>query len=316
MVTPLISVIVPVYNVEKYLDKCLDSLVNQTYKNLEIILVNDGSTDNSSIICNNWSIKDNRIKVIDKANGGLSDARNVGIDNSNGEYIVFVDSDDWIDINFISSLYVQIDKYEADIAASTIVKSYDDHEETQPINDEKRVFTSEEAMDTLLSGRDFCAVAWNKLYKRNIIGSIRFPVGKIHEDEFFTYKVIANAKKLILVPEAIYYYRQRTGSIMQKWTPNHLDALEAFKERMDFMNKYYPKLFLKSKYAYFVSIYFNAKELIKYDKQATITEIDKVIKAKKNLKFKISELIHLNVKDVVLWFRLLILIRKLKDKKD
>lgn len=311
----LISVVVPVYNVEKYLNKCIDSLVSQTYENLEIILIDDGSKDKSAKICDKWKDNDSRIKVIHKENGGLSEARNVGIDYAQGEYIAFIDSDDWVDKNFIKYLHEKLEKYNADIAASTIIKTYKDYNEIQPINREKIRFTSEEALDTLLSGRDFCAVAWNKLYKKNVIGNIRFPIGKIHEDEFFSYKVIANANTLVLVPEAIYYYRQRSGSIMQKWSTAHLDALEAFKERMDFMCKYYPKLYLKSKYSFLISIFFNVKELLDYDGALSIEDIDRVIDAKENLKFKKNELTQLGIKNIVLMLRVSLLIRNLKKQK-
>lgn len=311
----LISVVVPVYNVEKYLDKCIDSLVSQTYENLEIILIDDGSKDKSAKICDKWKDNDSRIKVIHKENGGLSEARNVGIDYAQGEYIAFIDSDDWVDKNFIKYLHEKLEKYNADIAASTIIKTYKDYNEIQPINREKIRFTSEEALDTLLSGRDFCAVAWNKLYKKNVIGNIRFPIGKIHEDEFFSYKVIANANTLVLVTEAIYYYRQRSGSIMQKWSTAHLDALEAFKERMDFMYKYYPELYLKSKYSFYLAGIYNAKELLNTADEIAIEEIDIILNNISKLKFTLGNLIKLGFKKSVFILRGRLILWDLKKLK-
>lgn len=308
----LISIVVPVYNVEKYLDKCIDSLVNQTYENLEIILIDDGSKDNSAKICDNWKDKDNRIKVVHKKNGGLSEARNVGIDYAEGDYIAFIDSDDWVDKNFIKYLYEQLKKYNADIAASAIIKTYKDYNEIQLINREKIIFTNGEALDTLLSGRDFCAVAWNKLYKKNVIGNIRFPIGKIHEDEFFSYKVIANANTLVLVPEAIYYYRQRSGSIMQKWSIAHLDALEAFEERMDFMHKYYPNLYLKSKYCFYLAGIYNAKEILNTSNEITKKEIEAILNTITKLKFTVGNLIKLGLKKSIFILRGRLILWELK----
>lgn len=312
---PLISIIVPVYNVEKYLEKCINSLIEQTYKNLEIILIDDGSLDKSPDICDKWGEKDKRIKIIHKNNGGLSEARNVGIDNAKGEYISFVDSDDWIDTNFINYLYKQLELYNADISASAIVKVYKDYNEIQPINKTKVRYTNEEALDTLLSGKDFCAVAWNKLYKKDVIRNLRFPVGKIHEDEFFSYKVMSNANKLVLVPNAIYFYRQRTGSIMQKWSIKHLDVLEAFKERMDFMNRYYPKLYLKSKYSFYLACIYNAKEVLNSPEDMIPEKIDVILNYISKLKFTLIDISKLGLKKSVFILRGRLVLWDLKKSK-
>lgn len=309
---PLISIVVPVYNVEKYLNKCINSLVNQSYKNLELILVNDGSKDKSGNICDEWKSKDNRIKVIHKENGGLSSARNVGMDCANGDFISFVDSDDWVDKKFIECLYNQLEINHADIAACTIVKSYKNYDELQPINQKKVRFTKEEALDTLLSGRDFCAVAWNKLYKKNIIGNVRFPVGKIHEDEFFSYRVIANANILVLVPDAKYFYRQRSGSIMQEWSIAHLDVLEAFKERMDFMHTCYPNLYLKSKYSLYLASVYNAKELLNFSNGISEKEITIILEYTATLKFTLADFIKLGMKKSIFILRGRLILWKLK----
>ena len=239
----LISVVVPVYNVEKYLDKCIDSLVSQTYENLEIILINDGSKDKSAKICDKWKDNDSRIKVIHKENGGLSEARNVGIDYAQGKYIAFIDSDDWVDKNFIKYLHEKLEKYNADIAASTIIKTYKDYNEIQPINREKIRFTSEEALDTLLSGRDFCAVAWNKLYKRKCWSELRFPKGKICEDAFTTYKLIDQAKRIVQIEDTLYFYRIRPNSIMTaKFRAQRMDEEEAWRMNYKFIAEHYPEL--------------------------------------------------------------------------
>ncbi len=248
----LISVIVPVYKVEPYLDKCVQSIVEQTYRNLEIILVDDGSPDNCGAMCDAWARRDGRIKVIHKENGGLSDARNAGLAAASGEYIGFVDSDDWISPEFYEALYTAIQKGSV-IAASGIVWAYDDHLEADAHPYAGRDYTPLEALDSLTSGCGFYAVAWNKLYSVALFTDIRYPVGKIHEDEFVTYRLVGRAQVLTLCPEAKYYYRQRSGSIMNKWSSQHLDALEAYAQRLNYLYTYYPELYLKDKVSFLLA---------------------------------------------------------------
>lgn len=197
----LISVIVPIYNVEKYLNKCIESIINQSYSNLEIILVDDGSKDSSGIMCDSYILKDKRIKVIHKENGGLSDARNVGLDKAKGEYIVFIDSDDWIDEKMIEILYNIIKKNNSDISICDYFLAYNEEIQTQKEDIEIINLSNIEALKTIYD-KDLgvcMIVAWNKLYKRNLFkDDIRYPYGKIHEDEFTTYKLLYKAKKNII----------------------------------------------------------------------------------------------------------------------
>ncbi|MDD3173534.1 MAG: glycosyltransferase [Herbinix sp.] len=238
---PIISVIVPIYKVEKYLDRCIKSIQNQTYKNLEIILVDDGSPDNCGVMCDEYAEKDDRIKVIHKANGGLSDARNIGIEASTGDYIVFVDSDDWLDLDMIEVLYNIGIKYKADIVECSFRNVYSDWiiEETK-CTAEIVEGDSLKALEGMLDWKYFKPVAWNKLYKRSIIGGIRYPKGKIHEDEFTTYKYFYAAKKLVYLDVSKYNYdKSRTDSITgDKFKESNLYKCEALRERIDFFKEH------------------------------------------------------------------------------
>ncbi|MDY3001340.1 MAG: glycosyltransferase [Romboutsia timonensis] len=232
----MLSIIIPIYNVEKYLTKCIESVINQTYKNLEIILVNDGSTDNSKDIINKYSLIDSRIKVINKKNGGLSDARNVGIEIAKGDYIAFLDSDDWVELNMYEKLYSYIKQENADIAQCSYQKVYNEEVNNQKIKEEIKLISGKDSLYNL-SGKNAgkTVVVWNKIYKRELFNDIRFPKGKYHEDEFTTYKVLYKANKIVDLNLPLVYYRQRDGSITNsKFNIKRLDALEAFNERLAF----------------------------------------------------------------------------------
>ena len=293
MSKPLISVIVPIYNVEQYLDKCITSIVNQSYKNLEIILVDDGATDKCPDICDKWAIKDDRIVVIHKENGGLSDARNSGLNIAKGEYISFIDSDDWIDLNFYEVLYNSLLSNNAQISASEVLWVYDDHQKKEEYFYEKKIFSSEEALQTLIRGSGFYAIACNKLYKATVFDGIRFPVGKLHEDEFVVYKLIDKAESLVLCKEVNYYYRQRQGSITKQWSIEHLDVLEAYFERSDFLKYNYPNLYIKDKVFLLLACIDFYKECQRYN---IIDGKKRVLEYSKRINFSINELINLDLK--------------------
>lgn len=234
-----ISVIIPIYNVEKYLSKCIDSVISQTYSNLEIILVNDGSTDSSGRICDEYEKLDKRVKVIHKENGGLSDARNYGIEASTGDYIAFLDSDDWADKKLYMTLYKNIKKNHADISICNFKKYYSDKDiEKQELN-EVKCYSNIEALERLYcNDAVIMVVAWNKLYKRKVIGDLRFPVGKIHEDEYLTPMIIYNANKISYINNELIYYRQRENSIMnKKFNVKRLDYLYVLESRMKFFKE-------------------------------------------------------------------------------
>ena len=234
----LISIIVPIYKVEAYLNKCLDSICNQTYKNLEIILVDDGSPDNSGKMCDDYAKKDSRIKVIHKENGGLSSARNAGLDIATGEYISFIDSDDYINAKFIETLYNLCIENNADISECDFLKFEND--DVKEIKEEVNIhlYTSHEMQNRMYSEIDNVrsVVVWNKLYKKYIYENMRFPVGKINEDEFCTYRAFYSCKtKIATTSEKLHYYRYSPESIMgRKFNVKRLDVLDALKERKQF----------------------------------------------------------------------------------
>lgn len=233
---PLISVIIPVYQVAPYLERCIGSVIDQTYHNLEIILVDDGSTDGSGKICDEYAGKDSRIKVIHQKNRGLSEARNRGIDIAGGEYLSFVDSDDWIDQRFIKVMYGISDEAGCDIVQCNFQNVIDDCSEGDKREGSYTVYSPEEfsaATYTLLSWK--CNLAWNKLYKATLFEGIRYPTGKIHEDEFTTYKLIWRAERIAVTNTRLYFYRQRTDSIMgSAYSLKRLDAGTAYQERERF----------------------------------------------------------------------------------
>lgn len=234
----VISVIVPIYKVEKYLNRCIESIIYQTYKKLEIILVDDESPDNCGNICDMFAQKDNRIKVIHKKNGGLSDARNAGLEVANGEYIAFVDGDDFIHQKMYELLYNMIENSNADIGVCNFKKV----KELEKMSDEECHFYKEKVLENNNQYLDLAfnektsvvfTVVWNKLYRKELFQKVRFPVGKVHEDEFTTYKVVHLSSKIAFFDMPLYYYTQRDGSIMsKKFGKNNLLILDAYHERL------------------------------------------------------------------------------------
>lgn len=240
-----ISIILPIYNVENFLPQCLNNVINQTHKTLEIILVNDGSADSCPQICENYAAKDHRIKVIHQKNGGLSDARNAGLKVATGDFISFVDSDDLLALDFCQKLLDALFENNADIAECNFLMfegendlknlSHTRHAKTE-------IFKTEKALELLIQ-QQLKQVVWNKIYRSEVIQDLQFPVGKINEDEFWTYKVFGNATKVVQIPDALYFYRQQEGSIMgKKYSIKRLDGLQALEERISYMKSQFPQL--------------------------------------------------------------------------
>lgn len=241
---PLISVIVPVYKVEKYLNRCVQSIINQTYQNLEIILVDDGSPDNCPAMCDAWAAKDNRVKVIHKKNGGLSDARNAGMAIASGELMGFVDSDDWITPDMYQHLHDLMEVGNSDIAACGVETVWDDGTPSRILTKSGCcVLNQEEAMQAIIEESWLKQPVWYKLYKTALIQDIPFPVGKYHEDVFWSYQAVGNAQGISISDKVCYFYSQRSGSIMgEGYSLKRLDAIEAKKQRMFYVHELFPSL--------------------------------------------------------------------------
>ena len=244
MDTPLISVIVPVYKVEAYLDRCVQSIVDQTYRNLEIILADDGSPDNCGAMCDAWAQKDGRIKVIHKENGGLSDARNAGIAVASGEFIGFVDSDDYIAPEMFRLLYDRLCTDGSDIAACGVGMVFEDGTPSRPLTPSGCIILNrEEALEAILRESWLKQPVWYKLYRTDLIRNLPFPVGKYHEDVYWTWQAVARAEKVSVFDVPCYFYVQRSGSIMgESYSLRRLDAIEAKCQRLEFLRKEYPEL--------------------------------------------------------------------------
>lgn len=297
----MISVIVPVYKVEPYLDRCVQSIVDQTYRDLEIILVDDGSPDNCPGMCDVWAKKDRRIKVIHKSNGGLSDARNVGMTYAKGEYISFVDSDDWIDSRFIEFLFNAVCEHKSELAACDVSFVLDD---TIWMEDTTReysgqLFSTEAALESLIHGRLFRAVAWNKLYLRDILKEESFKVGCLHEDEFFTYRVLAKCKRPVFVAVPLYAYRQREGSITKSYSLKRLDCLDAILERLLFLKREYPALYLEDKVTFCkLCINMYCDILLHSFAEEEIAK-KRIKKSRYEIHFNVKELFQYGMKDIL-----------------
>lgn len=234
---PEITIIVPVYNVEKYLRKCLESIIQQSFCDYELILVDDGSKDSGSFICDEYAAKDKRVKVIHKENGGLSSARNAGLDIASGRYIALIDSDDWIALDMLEILYDNIVKYNADISQCDFIKIKSDRELEWSGNSKAPSIYSKQSILEKLHASDSItySVVWNKLYRAELFHNIRFPEGKTHEDEFVNYKLIYCANRIVCSENKMYFYRQRANSIMgKKFNLSRMDRLEAYIQRKEF----------------------------------------------------------------------------------
>ena len=276
MEEPLISVIVPVYKVEPYLDKCISSIVNQTYKNLEIILVDDGSPDSCPTMCNAWAEKDSRIRVIHKTNGGLSDARNAGMTVATGELMAFVDSDDWIVPDMYEYLYQRLTEDNSDIAACGVQMVWEDKKLCRMLTRAGScVLNQEEAMRAIIEESWLKQPVWYKLYKTDLIRDILFPMGKCHEDVFWSYQAVGSAKKVSVSDHIGYYYLQRDGSIMgEGYSLKRLDAVEAKVQRCAYIQERFPALSpLAVKDLWFTCIYQGQLALRTLDK----TEAEKIL---------------------------------------
>ena len=241
---PQITVIVPVYKVEPYLHRCVDSILAQTFTDFELVLVDDGSPDNCGAICDEYAEKNKRIHVIHQQNGGLSAARNAGIDwafaNSNSEWLAFVDSDDWVHPQYLERLFCAVQRDNTKLSVCEFVPT-----ETVTAFDEPSAETQLYDWDSLLIENNLTAiVAWNKLYAKELFNELRYPLGKTHEDEFLTYKLLHRAGRVSCLKAPLYFYFQNAEGIMNSpFSLGRLDNIDALEERIEYVRRLHkPKL--------------------------------------------------------------------------
>ncbi|WHY85195.1 glycosyltransferase family 2 protein [Neobacillus novalis] len=241
-----VSVVVPIYKVEQYLARCVESILEQTYTNLEVILVNDGSPDNCGTIAESYAISDNRVKVFHKENGGLSDARNHGMQYVTGEYTIFVDSDDWLERSMIEELVKISSEYEAEVVQSAFYYAYNDHllfdnrvynQKASPVVLDNKLLMYELVRNNVVKN-----FAWGKLYKTKLIKDIPFKKGVLFEDVFWAHQVMRSVQTFVCLNTPYYFYLQRDDSIVATYSPRNLDILKGLKERHRFIEKYYVNL--------------------------------------------------------------------------
>ena len=271
--TPLISVIVPVYRVEQYLDRCLRSITEQTYRNLEIILVDDGSPDGSGAICDAWAEKDSRIRVIHKENAGAGAARNTGLDAMTGDIVSMIDSDDYLEVHMYEHL-LSLMTDDVDIAECDICWTEQDD---LPMDDgsraEIRICDAEEAMRLHIRDEIFCQTPPNKLYRSSLLREVRFPEGNLIDDEFFTYRAIGNARRLARSSACMYAYRQQSGSAMHKsFSLRRMQGLEAQRQRLEYLKNRMPSLVYEAKFQLFFTAMFLMQESLRYLKGAELEQ--------------------------------------------
>lgn len=234
----LSSIVVPIYKVEKYIHRCIESILAQTFTDFDLILVDDGSPDNCGKICDEYAEKDNRIHVIHKENGGLSDARNAGIDwafaNSNSEWITFIDSDDWIHPRYLETLYDAVKKTGCEISICAYEETTGDNPQVDESHLEAEIVNTE---DFFCEHNVNAVVAWGKLYKKELFREIRYPVGKLHEDEFTTYKLLFKYTDIAFINQPLYYYFRNEKSITKsEWSPKRLSVLVAIEQQIQFFD--------------------------------------------------------------------------------
>ena len=274
---PLISVIVPVYRVEKFLDRCIQSITEQTYRNLEIILVDDGSPDSSGSICDAWAEKDSRIRVIHQKNSGGGAARNAALDVATGQLLAFVDSDDYIAPHMFRHLY-DLMQEGADVAECGYLETIDNCAAFPELDFNASEYTTEQAMVCHIRDTEFRQLIWNKLYRMELAEGIRFPAGTKIDDEYFTYRLLANAKKLVHSDQVCYAYRQQEASVMhQKFSLKRVESLEAKLQRLAFLEKRMPALVGEAREELVLACLFLMQSSLRYLKGEELDKAKKLI---------------------------------------
>ncbi len=269
---PIISVIVPVYKVEPYIRRCIDSILSQTFTDFELILVDDGSPDNCPVICDEYALIDSRIHVIHQKNGGLSAARNAGLDyvfsSSTSNWISFVDSDDWVHVQYLELLYVAVSKYNANISQCTTYRVNKNHNLPNVYNDIIKVSPDNQYLSF------YHPNACGKLYQKNCFSNLRFPEGQLYEDVAIWYKLLFAQESIVVVNEPLYYYFYREDSIVNKdWTPKQLDQVKAWRSQVAFLKNYHNiNVYKEAIYRY---VYVLTDHIQKIENSKSINSFDK-----------------------------------------
>lgn len=269
----LLSIVVPVYNVEKYITKCLDSIINQNYDNIEVIVIDDGSTDKSGLICDKFALEDKRVKVIHTSNKGVSHARNLGIVSAKGKYLTFVDADDYVDEDIYEVLLADIVSYSADIAMCNMCQNKKSVFRFGEKSETVKLYTGSEMLEHFYGNNYVMAVVvWNKVYRMEMFDGIQFPEGLTREDEFVMHKIMYNAKIVSFRNKGLYHYMTHKESITRQKDLGRLNRLTAVEDRLQF---FYDKQMIKLYYLsllrllndsarcyFYVLIHFEEKEVL------------------------------------------------------
>lgn len=281
---PEVSVIIPVYNVEKYLNRCIDSVIYQTYQDFEIVLIDDGSTDASGEICDKYAMKDSRIKVIHKKNGGLSDARNVGMDNASGNWIVFIDSDDFIEKIMLEVLYDLVSENDVEIAACGINNCYDKKIIPQYDRLESFVCSGVEALKLTLIGQKLPGSICNKMIKSTLAKKYRFIVGKFYEDAFFTPDLLLNANNVAVTTQPLYNYWHRSDSITTEvFSDKKMDIIYAYIYTKQVVQNKCPELIRYADFRLYWSHFIVLDSMLRSNRYRSYKRFDEVVRyLKKN----------------------------------
>lgn len=325
----VVSVIVPVYNVTLFLDRCIESIISQTYTNLEIILVDDGSTDDSGIKCEEYSKIDKRIIVIHRENGGLSAARNTGIDTASGEYITFIDSDDWIEPNFVEALLKIAKEYFADVVQCSFNYLGDNSSRYNGIRNSGNIICmdQEKAIQDILINNHLFSSAWGKLYRMELFKDRRYPEGKLYEDIPVTYDILLHCNKTVYVDLNYYNYFFNQNSISKaKFKPSRLDAVEFINEACEKIVVKYPELKTECGIARFrtnMGVYYSFEKESSFvnEKQKTLCELKKyapkvIFNKKTRAKDKMEALLLVLCPSLTVWLQKSIVIFRSKYKYD
>ena len=292
----LVSIIIPIYNVEKYLEQCIKSLINQTYRNLEIILINDGSTDKSTKICEKYKNQDNRIVFINKKNGGAASAKNEGLKIAKGDYITFVDSDDFIEPDMIEYMVNTIKKYNSDIIQCSFTNLYKNTERFKQDKIVEQKISSKDFLELFLKKWD-SSLFWNKLFKREVIENVFFKEGRCIDDEFFTYKCVINSKSIVTSNKIVYNYRMRKSGVMKSESSQKQilkDRVDYLYERYEIVRKIYKDLdkdFLEHLLTYYLIIskdYYVDEKLLDYMKNNLKSIKGKIITSNIDIRVKMQ----------------------------